>query len=110
MKLVLKTSGGLADIEISGEIDTEDLSEDLARRLEQHLTADNLSSSSASRSLPMPDARSYELHFLPEDPDGEIRRHVVDDMCPIGEVLDVIDDLLAHLAERESEDGRSGGE
>ncbi len=104
MKLRLRSSGGLGAVDVDGQIDTADLPEELARRIEEHLTAENLSTTSVSRSLPMPDARQYELYFLPEDVDGEVATHVVDDMCPVGEVLDVIDDLMAHLIERKATD------
>ena len=103
MRLFLKSSGGFGGLRIEGAVDTADLPEELARRVDDYLTSDNLSSASESRSLPMPDAREYELHLLPEDEDGEVQKHVVDDMCPQGEVLDVIDDLMAHIVQRKKE-------
>ena len=103
MKLVLKSEGGFAGLQIEGELDTADLPEELARRVEEHLSSESLRAASAARSLPMPDARKYELHLLPEDEDGEVEKHVVDDMCPVGEILDVIDDLMAEITERKSD-------
>lgn len=100
MKLRLKSEGGFAGLAVEGELDTEDLPEELARRVAEHLTSDTLRSAAASRSLPMPDAQQYELHLLPETEDGEVEKHVVDDMCPMGEVLDVIDDLMAEIRKR----------
>ena len=103
MKLVLKSAGGFAGLQTEGELDTADLPDELARRVEEHLSSDNLRSASASRSLPMPDARQYEVHLLPEHEDGEVERHVVDDMCPVGEILDVIDDLMAEIMRRKGD-------
>ena len=100
MKLLLKSAGGFAGLAVEGELDTADLPDELARRVEDHLSSDALRSAASSRSLPMPDAQEYEIHLLPEDEDGKVEKHVVDDMCPVGEVLDVIDDLLAEIRRR----------
>ncbi len=100
MKLVLKSAGGFAGLQIEGELDTADLPEELARRVKEHLSSKNLRSAKATRSLPMPDAQQYELHLLPEDEDGEVEKHLLDDMCPIGEVLDVIDELMSEIMRR----------
>ncbi len=100
MKLSLKSSGGLGGLGFEGEIDTADLPVELARRVEEHLAPARLRSIPASRSLPMPDAMEYELAILPEEEDGEVERYVVDDLCPVGEVLDAIDDVMAEIARR----------
>ena len=106
MKLVLESTGGFAGVELSGELDTADLPEELARRVEEHLTSGKLRSADAKRSLPTPDARQYRLSLLPEDADGEVSTHVVDDTCADGEVLDVIDDLMAEIVRRKRAEGR----
>ncbi len=103
MKLDLKSTGGFAGLELAGRLDTADLPEDLARRVEELLTPDNLRAAAASRSLPMPDARQYHLTLVPEHPDAEARTHVIDDMSSSGEVLDVIDELIAELVRRKQE-------
>ncbi len=100
MRLSLTSSGGLGGFGFNGEIDTADLPAELARRVEEHLTSKKLRSISAARSSPVPDAMEYQLAIMPEKEDGEIEHHVVDDMCPVGEVLDVIDDLMAEIARR----------
>ena len=103
MKLILKSEGGFAGLSAEATFDTADLPEELARRVKEHLSSDTLRSATASRSLPMPDAQQYEIQLLPESDDGEVEKLVVDDMCPIGEVLDVIDDLMAELRKRRQE-------
>lgn len=103
MKLVLKSSGGFAGLDLSGMLDTADLPEELARRVEEHLTPETLRSAAPKRSLPMPDARQYHVSLVPEDEDGEMETHVVDDMSTAGKVLDVIDDLMAEIVRRKRE-------
>ncbi|MEM7352889.1 MAG: protealysin inhibitor emfourin [Acidobacteriota bacterium] len=107
MKIRLKTSGGIGGLQIEHELDTADLPPELAQRAEEHLSSESLRSIAASRSLPGPsmipaDGQQYEIHLLPEasDPEGEVERHVVDDFCPKGEILDVIDDLKAEIRRR----------
>ncbi len=104
MKLHLKSSGGFAGLDLAGEVDTAELPDELARRVEEHLTPENLKAAAApAAGLPMPDARQYHLSLVPEDEDGELATHVVDDMSEAGEVLDVIDELMAELVRRRQE-------
>ncbi|MEM7584416.1 MAG: protealysin inhibitor emfourin [Acidobacteriota bacterium] len=102
MKIVLKSSGGIGGLRLEGEVDTSDLPSELAQRTKQHLSSKSLQAATSSRRqlMPMPDARQYEIHLLPEQESGSVERHVVDDLCPVGEVLDVIDDLLAEVVAR----------
>lgn len=106
MKLALQCSGGFAGLRLSGELDTADLPEELARRVEEHLTPEKLRAATAAPalgSMSMPDVRQYHLSLIPEDEDGEVETHVVDDMCAEGEILDVIDALMAEITRRKRE-------
>ena len=103
MKLVLESSGGFAGVGLSGEVDTAHLPEELARRVEEHLTPEKLRSAAPKRGLPTPDATRYQLSLVPEHEDGEVETHVVDDMCHVGEILDVIDDLMAEIVRKKRE-------
>ncbi len=115
MKLILKSSGGIGGLRFEGALDTADLPAELAQRTEEHLSSENLKAASGARSkpastpfsmstsIPTPDAQQYEIHLLPEHEDGAIERHIVTDMCPVGEVLDVIDDLLAEVVQRKAD-------
>lgn len=100
MRILLKSSGGVGGLRIEHLLDTADLPPKLAERTLEHLSPESLRSVPATRSLPMPDAQQYEIHILPEDQDGAVERHVIDDMCPVGEILDVIDDLMAEATDR----------
>lgn len=105
MKLILKSSGGFAGLQISGALDTAELAEELARRVEEHLTPEKLHAATAKsaagkRSLPMPDVQQYHLSLLSEDEDGEAATYVVDDTCASDEILDLIDDLMAEITRR----------
>ncbi len=114
MKIVLKSSGGIGGLRFEGQLDTADLPSELAQRTEEHLSSKNLRAaskapsrsssmrSSMGMSIPTPDAQQYEIHLLPEHEDGAIERHVINDMCPDGKILDVIDDLLAEVVERKA--------
>jgi len=95
MRLLLKSSGGFGGLSIERQLDTADLAPDLARRTKQHLSSSSLRAVRSMRSLSMPDAQQYEIHILPEKEDGKPEYHVVDDMCPRGEILDLIDELMA---------------
>lgn len=119
MKIVLKSSGGIGGLQSEHALDTADLPPDLARRAEKHLSSESLRSVAAARFQPraLPsapfipaDSQQYEIHLLPEDSDddGVAERHVVDDMCPKGEILDVIDDLRAEIARRTGESSADG--
>lgn len=101
MKIVLKGSGGLGGLRLEGEIDTADLPPELARRVERYLSSENLRSvAPAAPSMAMPDVQRYEVRLLPDRDDGAIEDHVVDDLCPQGEILDVIDDLMTEVRRR----------
>ncbi len=95
MRILLKSSGGFGGLRVEHQLDTASLPPDLARRALTYLSSESLRAARSTRSISMPDAQQYEIHILPEKEDGKVEYYVVDDMCPRGEILDVIDELMA---------------
>ncbi len=95
MKVRLKTSGGLANLRIDGEIDTGQLSPEISELIERGLESEALRQSAATDNFGVADGTVYELTIPSESEDGERRHYVLDDTTASDEVLDVLD-ILQH--------------
>lgn len=105
MRLHLATSGGFANLRIEGQIDTSELSEEMAKRVEAALSPERLQAAEEAESNPlMMDAQQYELSVLPEGPEGEARLYRLDDAALTDEMLDVLDELRGEIVRRRSEE------
>lgn len=98
MKLDLTYSGGLANLRIAGQVDTSELSEELAQKIEAAFTSEQLQAAQEAEVSPlMMDSQQYELTILPENPGGEARKYKLDDAALPDEMLDVLDELRGIL-------------
>lgn len=61
MKVVLRTSGGFANIRIEGELDTDELPLDTAERAESLLHPESLRRAASSGAPRVPDAQQYTI-------------------------------------------------
>lgn len=104
MKLRLKSSGGLGNIRIEGQLDTAELPPDVARTVEAGLSVERLEAATqrAASAGPTADAQQYELVVLPDEPTGPERTFHVDDMCDATDVLDAIDALMHEIIRRKA--------
>lgn len=109
MKLRLEITGGLGGFRLEGQLDTGELDPELAREVEEVLTAERLEAAAPQAPGGMADAQQYVLTLLPDDEHGEARRYVVDDACPVPEVLDVLDQLRFEIVRAKAASGGGGG-
>ncbi|MEE8526486.1 MAG: protealysin inhibitor emfourin [Thermoanaerobaculia bacterium] len=110
MKILLKTSGGFANLRIEGELDTGRLPPELAERIESGLASDALRKAATLASPELADGTVYELTILPETEDGERRHFVIDDAAVADEILDVIDEILHEIVRRRRDQARPRGD
>lgn len=67
MKLYIRRSGGIANISLEGEVDTNSLPPELRTKVEALLRVEKLRAISASKSRKMPDTYQYEIRLAKED-------------------------------------------
>ena len=68
MKLHLACSGGFANLRIEGSVDTAELPEELARRVERAFHPEKLAAAGTAAADPrMADGQQYELTLLPAE-------------------------------------------
>lgn len=110
MKILLKTSGGFANLRLDGELDTGQLPPELAARIESGLTSDALRDAATLANPELADGTVYELTILPETADGERRHFVIDDAAVADEILDILDEILHEIVRRRRDRTRPHGD
>jgi hypothetical protein len=94
MKLSLKTSGGIGNIQLQGLIDTDELPSALAERVRTVLTPERLASARSTAMDHVADAVQYEIGlFL----DSGLQTFHIDDAHPPPTVLDSVQELVQSL-------------
>jgi hypothetical protein len=94
MKLSLKTSGGIGNIQLQGVLNTNDLPAALAEKVLRVLTPTQLNASRPADMAPMADAIQYEINlFL----DSGIQSFEIDDLTAPPDVLDTVQELVQAL-------------
>jgi hypothetical protein len=94
MKLSLKTSGGIGNIQLQGQIDTDELPSALAERVRTVLTPERLASARSPSMDHVADAMQYEISLFLE---GGVRTFQIDDVHAPPEVLDVVQELVQRI-------------
>ena len=97
MKLSLKTSGGIGNIQIQGQLETEELSRSLAERVRTMLTPTHLTSARSSGVSLMTDAMQYELGLSLDD---GFQHFEVNEANAAPEVLDIVQELVQEVIRR----------
>lgn len=97
MKLSLKTSGGIGNIQIQGQVETEELSRSLAERVRTVLTPAHLTYARSSEVSPMTDAMQYELGLYLDD---GFQHFEVNEANAAPEVLDIVQELVQEVIRR----------
>jgi|SwirhirootsSR3_FD_contig_101_1003326_length_2350_multi_3_in_0_out_0_2 hypothetical protein len=97
MKLSLKTSGGIGNIQLQGQIDTDELPSDLAERVRTVLTPEHLAAAHSAVMGPVADAMQYEIGlFL----DGGLQTFQIDDVHAPPGVLDIVQELVQRVIDQ----------
>jgi hypothetical protein len=97
MKLSLKTSGGIGNIQLQGQLETDELPRALAERVRTVLTPARLVSARSTAMDSVADAIQYEIGlFL----DSGLQTFVIDDVHAPADVLDIIQELVQRLIEK----------
>jgi hypothetical protein len=94
VKLVIATSGGIGNIRIHGEVDTDRLDSDLAGRVEAELKPERLETLPAVPAGQTVDATQFEVAIYCE---GEIRRYTLDEASAPPEVVEVLQALVRRI-------------
>ncbi|MFQ5349509.1 MAG: protealysin inhibitor emfourin [Thermoanaerobaculia bacterium] len=103
MRISIKTSGGFANVELGGEIDTRDLEADLASEVERNLAPESLEQADKARVDPeVADAQVYEVTLRGEDEDP-IGRYVINDLAVAPEVGDTLAALVREIVRQRLE-------
>ncbi len=101
MKLHLACSGGFANLRIEGSVDTAELPEELARRVERELHPEKLAAAGAAAASPLvADGQQYELTLLSEGEEGGARQHRLDDSALSEGLCEVLDELRLEIVRR----------
>jgi hypothetical protein len=104
MKLHLAVSGGFANLRIQGELDTDELPEELARRAEAVLNRPALEAAAATKSnMLMTDSIQYELTVLANSLHESAQRYQLDESSLADEMLEVLDELQSEIIRRQDE-------
>lgn len=101
MKIHLACSGGFANLRIQGQVDTAELSADLAEKVERVLGAHRRlrAASAAPKDPRMTDAQHYEL-TVDAGGEGGPRQYHLDDSSLSDELLEVLDELRGEIVRR----------
>ncbi len=102
MKLRLKCSGGLANVQIEDVLDTSELPPALARRTEAVLCAEKLERASISENLQRTDAIQYDLTVLPIVEGEESRHYCLSEASTDSEFLDLLGELMHQIIRRKA--------
>ena len=94
MKLFLKTSGGIGNIQLQGQLDTDDLEGELADRVNAVLDPTSLSAMPSPEAGFMADAMQYDIGlFL----DSGLQQFVISEASAPHDVLGVVEELVQEL-------------
>ena len=102
MKLRLKCSGGLANVQIEDVLDTSELPSALARRAEALLGAEKLERVSISENLQRTDVIQYDLTVLPAGESEESRHYCLSEASTDSELLDLLGELMHQIIRRQA--------
>ena len=97
MKLTIATSGGIGNIRIHGEIDTEELDDTLAEQVKSVLKPGRLASLRRDAAGSIVDVTQYEVGILQED---GVRSYTVDEANAPQEVIEVLQALVHEIVIR----------
>jgi hypothetical protein len=100
MKLHLARSGGFANIQLQGTVDTTDLPPELAGRAERLLSPDNLARAQGEDNPHMADGFVYELMVWPEGTDGSSRSYLLSEADTSSAVMETLDDVTETITRR----------
>ncbi len=103
MKIHLSSSGGFANLRLEGAIDTADLPKELAARAEKALGAKALAAAGRPENRDMADGEIYELTVLPEDEEGEVRKHRISRAAADPELMELLGEVMAEITRRKAE-------
>lgn len=101
MKVHLACHGGFANLRIQGQVDTAELPDDLAEKVERVLGEhESLRQASVAPKDPrVADAQQYDLTVHPEGEDGP-RQYRLDESNLSDDVLEVLDELRGEIVRR----------
>jgi len=94
MKIFIRRSGGIANIQIEGNVDTGDLTVELAEQAERLLESENLRNVCSRGRKRMPDTYQYEIRVGEGD---KCEVFSLDDSMPEPDFLDVLDGLIVEI-------------
>jgi hypothetical protein len=94
MKLTIATSGGIGNIQIQGELDTDELDSNLADQARSVLKPERLETLSLNTAGSMVDVTQYEVGIYLDD---GVHQYTVDEANAPQEVLEVLQALVHEL-------------
>lgn len=99
MKVVVRSEGGFAGLRVGGQVDTAELSPEMAERVKTLLRPVALEAMAADTASPsMPDAQRYEVQV--EGEEGRMQRFLLDQTTASEEVMQLLHDLHAEIVRR----------
>ena len=97
MKVFIRRSGGIANIQIEGDVDTAELTGELAEQAERLLKSENLRKICSRDQKRMPDRYQYEIRVGEGD---KFEAFSLDDSMAEPDFLDVLDGLIVEIKAR----------
>ena len=97
MKIFLRSSGGLANIQIQGEVDTTDLPAGLAKRAKNLLKPNRIKNLSGKEELPYAD--SQQMYIRVSSPEGSLQFEL-DESTADPELFALCNDLIHEIVRR----------
>ena len=104
MKLFLRTGGGLGNLRLAGELDTQDLPDELVQEVHQRLDPTELKRYAGGPPGPGADAQEVQLTITRDD--HTIHELQLDESNLPDEVLETLDTLRYELTRRLRDRGR----
>jgi hypothetical protein len=101
MKIYLRQSGGFANIQLEGQIDTADLPDELARRTEDLLALDKIPAESGTDVTRSADSRQFYILVSTED---DSRQFEVDESTAEPELSQLCNDLINEIIKRKKDE------
>jgi hypothetical protein len=102
VKVFLRSSGGIGNIQIQGEVDTADLPPELAQRAEELLTPDRLRASKGSENPQFADAQQISIRVSSPQGHSEVE---VDESAAPPELVDLCNVLIHEIVRRRAAKG-----
>jgi hypothetical protein len=97
MKLSVKTSGGIGNIQLQGQLDTSELPNDLAERVHRVLSPARLESARSTEGVSLPDMIQYEISLFVG---SRVQRFEINDANAPADVIDVVQELVQEVVRR----------